>query len=274
MRFVCVVVPTGDALADQAACEANGDWVDYGGYEYPPCYDEEDPNDPNGPGELNDCLNSGMSTEECFCILYNAGCEEGGSGNEPPPLIENNVINPCIYASTQNAIALDCRNKISSFINTIYGSSEVNHLDFRDGVLQGSSSGDDAYTVTGSILNGTETKTTITFNNSQLNNSTREYIAATILHEAVHAWIDYQYISPVEAAQQHNLMASTNRFNMMLAALLELFPTMSPQDASDLTWGGLYNTPLFENKPLLEKQRIVNKNLDYKNHTANTGTPC
>lgn len=82
MRFSCVVVPTGDAVADQEACEDNGEWIDYGGYEYPPCYDEEDPDDPNDPEILDDCLNSGMSTEQCFCMLYNTGCEDGDDDEE------------------------------------------------------------------------------------------------------------------------------------------------------------------------------------------------
>ena len=69
-------------------------------------------------------------------------------------------------------------------------------------------------------------------------------------------------------------MASTIRFNMMRTALLAMFPLMSPADADDLTWGGLYNTPLFESKSLLEKQRIVERNKDFKLHRSNTGTSC
>jgi hypothetical protein len=155
------------------------------------------------------------------------------------------------------------QNKITSFINTVYGNSEVNHLYFRDTIITGELSEADAYAYAATvyIMNGTETKTTITFNNSQLgNNSTREYIAATILHEAVHAWINFKYPVPVEAAQQHNLMASTSRFNTMRDALLEIYPNLSPQDAIDLTWGGLYETILFNSLTPSEKHRIIERN--------------
>jgi len=108
-----------------------------------------------------------------------------------------------------------------------------------------------------------------------LNNASQEYITATILHEAVHAWIDYQYGhgSP-EANIQHNLMAQNDRFNMMRDALMEMFPNLSLQAATDLTWGGLKNTNAFSQLSATEQQRILQINYNYRERINNTGTAC
>lgn len=270
-HWVCAYVPTGDAIADQEYCQEIGHWYDSGGtYEFPPC------NDPgqNIPGPLEECMLTG-NMDDCYCLLWGIGCGNDPNGNtEPLPLLQNNVVDPCLHAMVENAISLDCRNKIATFINNVYSNSQLNHLYFRDAILQAPHNGDDAYTITAPIVNMTELKTTITLNNSQLGSATREYIAATILHEVVHAWIDYKYPVPVENAQQHELMASTARFNIMRNALMEMFPNMSSQDASDLTWGGLGSTILFNTLPPAEITRIQQVNIAYKNHTNNTGTPC
>lgn len=51
-----------------------------------------------------------------------------------------------------------------------------------------------------------------------------------------------------------------------------MYPNASQEDATDLTWGGLYNTIGVTNLPLSERSRIIQKNLDYKTNTK--GTPC
>ena len=105
-----------------------------------------------------------------------------------------------------------------------------------------------------------------------MGSASKEYIAATILHEVVHAWIDYKFTNPIDNAHQHSLMAGTNRFNLMRSALLEMYPNMNSQDATDLTWGGLYNTIEFSNLTPAERDRIIQTNSNYKNNTK--GTHC
>lgn len=227
-----------------------------------------------------DCLGNGGTPESCFCDLI-GDCNGGGGGyEEPPPLPEvlNNVDDPCLKSSVNNAIALDCKNEISSFINTVFGNSDQFILDFQDNTLIGSQATFDAYTVTGPLNNNnlTTLKTTITLNNPQLNDASKEYIAATILHESIHAWIDYLFPSQPANAEQHNLMAASYRFDMMLNALKQMFPGLNSQDAIDLTWGGLYNSILFNNLSSAERQRIIETNNRYKHRSLpnGKGTPC
>ncbi len=71
MVWVCVVVSSGDAVADQERCHEQGYWVEQGGDYELQCHDEPD-EDP--------CL--GMSSEECMCQLYGIGCGGGGDDED------------------------------------------------------------------------------------------------------------------------------------------------------------------------------------------------
>lgn len=44
--FTCVIVPTGDDIADQERCQEQGHWIDNGGYEYD-CDDDGNDEDPD-----------------------------------------------------------------------------------------------------------------------------------------------------------------------------------------------------------------------------------
>ena len=210
------------------------------------------------------------------CEVAGIGCHDEGrdSGDEPPspPEIVNNVDDPCIRNSVISVVNGGCKNQITNFINTTFANSDQFHLQFNDAVLAGSSANVDAHTSCGPMADLTQMLTIITFNNSQLGNSSQEYLAATVLHEAVHAWIDHKFPDPIENAAQHQLMASTSRFALMREALMEMFPNLPLQDASDLTWGGLFETVLFNSLSNAEKSRIIEKNHAFKN--GNSGTPC
>lgn len=273
---MCVGEVCGDEPCNTENCDH---WIIYVniGTQLTCDYSEDPDDDPWGDCMLNggteDCVCQvlGLCDADDPCELYGIDCD----GGENAPILQNNVTNPCIKNSVDNAISLDCRNKITNFINQVFVNSETYHLYFEDGVLTGSSVNDDAYTTTGPLSSfPNEIKTIIKFNTSQLSGSSKEYIAATILHEAVHAWVNYKFPVPIENAEQHNLMASTYRFNMMFDALKEMFPNLNDQDAIDLTWGGMFDTILFNSKSATEKGRIVERNKDFKLRRNNTGTSC
>ena len=274
--WVCAYPNSGDDIADNEACQENGNWTESqtgGAYEVPECYDEETEQDEIQV--LNDCLENN-SNEDCYCYIFGIGCPiDPEDGNETLPIIVNSVDNPCLKSNVENAISLDCRNKISNFINTVFLDNENLILYFSDNEFNaGPHVGWDSYSGT-QPLSDSRIKTTIILNNLLLNNASQEYITATILHEAVHAWIDYQYGhgSP-EANIQHNLMAQNDRFNMMRDALMEMFPNLSLQAATDLTWGGLKNTNAFSQLSATEQQRILQINYNYRERINNTGTAC
>lgn len=268
----CVYVPSGDNVQTiEEYCAEHGEWVDYGDWFIPECYD--DGNGEPEPDPLLDCL-TGPNPENCFCDLYGLGCDPEGGGGQPLPNVMNVVDDPCIKSSVDNAISLDCRNEITTFINNVFVNNEEFHLHFSDHAFLAPDTNLDAKTSTGPMANLTETMTYIRFNNSKLSGASKEYIAATILHEVVHSWIDYKFPVPVDNAQQHALMMSTSRFSQMVNALMEMYPNLSQQDAEDLTWGGSYDTIEFSNLTPVEQTRIIERNIDYKTRRNGTGTPC
>jgi len=95
MVWVCVVVPTGDDLADEETCQENGQWVEQGtDWEWQCTIEENDPYE-----DLNECINNGMPEEDCVCMVFNMGCdiddpgEGGGEGDPTDP--ENDLALPC-----------------------------------------------------------------------------------------------------------------------------------------------------------------------------------
>lgn len=214
------------------------------------------------------------NSPECSCSLT-GGCEDPGGGGEEDPDDEliNNVENPCIRSMVDQAISRDCNNTITTFMNTTFANNENLHLVFYDSPL-GLINGDAANTVCAPMNTPGDFKITITLNNSPgvLNGSSNEYVAITIFHEALHAWIDLYSSTSGNASANHELMASPANLNLMADALREMYPNISQQDALDLAWGGLESTAAWAALSPADKNRINQTNADYLSQTK--GTPC
>jgi hypothetical protein len=105
---------------------------------------------------------------------------------------------------------------------------------------------------------------TIWVNTGMLDHATKDYIAATLLHEAIHAYIIYMkygggmdsatfaqhfpiYMQYVGNNAQHNEMAA-NYVSIMKSALMSLNPNLSSYNAEALSWGGLQMTTVWRNR--------------------------
>lgn len=183
--------------------------------------------------------------------------------------IINDIHNPCIKSLVDKLISKGISNEISRFINNSFSKNYYFHIQFAGSY--NASDHDDAYTTTHLLPSG-GVKFTIQFNLNSLAAASQEYIAATIFHEVMHAWADYMYPGFKTAADEHLQMANSMNFNRQVIALKEMFPSLTTQDASDLAWGGLQNTPQWSSLIRAEKDRIVQNIYDFKYHR--TGTPC
>ncbi|QEC43366.1 SprT-like domain-containing protein [Pseudobacter ginsenosidimutans] len=79
----------------------------------------------------------------------------------------------------------------------------------------------------------------ITLNTTVLQNASKEYIAATIYHEIIHAYLNWSGLKG--ELVQHNEMAETY-LSHMKDSLMHYYPTLSAADAEALCWGGLHQT--------------------------------
>ncbi|RYF46448.1 MAG: hypothetical protein EOO38_14100, partial [Cytophagaceae bacterium] len=139
-----------------------------------------------------------------------------------------------------SVISMNLENSISAMINSVYNSGTTVNLQFRDEV--GMTRDAQAY-FRGAPISGRPIFGKISLNKTVLSNSSKEYIAATIFHEALHT-----FSKPVGTPNDHNDIA---RYYVtpMANALREMFPALSSADAYSLAWGGLETTPYYTNPP-------------------------
>ncbi|WP_162429145.1 hypothetical protein [Mucilaginibacter sp. 14171R-50] len=215
-------------------------------------------------------------------------------GGFPPPTDEddpcppndydiiNKVKDPCLKAMVDATIQKDINFYINESMKSIFNQNTDFNIDFADaGPSNFISPTDDGKTdvthagfgnVTlpdGSkklVLNTMDLTITL---NSNLGNSSKEYITASIMHEAFHAYLTYSQT----IVNQHLDMAR-NYINSMATQLQAMYPNLSPVDAKALAWGGLEREAgiLYTNLNTTEKNIISSTNALYKNGTY--GQPC
>jgi hypothetical protein len=193
----------------------------------------------------------------------------GGSGTGTSVFdISNKLTTPCFNTVFSEVQSKTLQNTISKMLNKLFGSTDVINLDIEEGVLKQGVDGDtrDAGSSRGYRTVG------ITLNTNELKNASKEYIAATILHEVIHGIFLIKNKNPL--INDHNEMGSFY-ITYMAEALKELYPTISPDDAIALAWGGVQESygwsEIVRNTPAAVNS-IVETNKKYR--TGVSGTNC
>ncbi|MBK7098061.1 MAG: hypothetical protein IPH58_06545 [Sphingobacteriales bacterium] len=173
------------------------------------------------------------------------GSEGGGGGYDSPnsisQIIKNNLKNPCLSSSLNSVMINNFKSTLSSILNNIFKDSKIYGIEFIETTSLPDFQNGETRTVLDEDISGGLIKATFTIalNVNTLPNTTREYIARTLFHEFLHAYLNYtgQY----GTLKNHNNMA--NQFiNEIASALKANFPGMSDFDARSLAWGGLQDT--------------------------------
>lgn len=104
--------------------------------------------------------------------------------------------------------------------------------------------------------------------------ASQNYIAATILHETIHALLASQ--GKTNELMHHNDMA--NQYVYKMAHALELTFLMSNEHATALAWGGLGDSSAWQSLSPQQQQNILDINAYYKNINGTRqnapGTKC
>ncbi|MFC3417286.1 hypothetical protein [Algoriphagus hitonicola] len=171
-------------------------------------------------------------------------CEEEDEEEEELFKIENNVRNICIRGPVQEAISQDFKTQISDIIQSCFAQSEnvnitIIDVDHLPNDIDGTHSG---FGVNGNW------DLTIKLNRNILQNSSKEYIMATVFHEFLHAYFTLVLDEDLGGdSNEHRLMAS-QYLDTLSQTLMNIFG-MGLNEAKALSWGGLEETLNFDLVP-------------------------
>jgi hypothetical protein len=183
--------------------------------------------------------------------------------------IKNNTTDPCISSVMNDILSKDKQNKVMSYINNEFGLNENCNMNISDVLNLTNSKGQFVAGNNRSIRTGSSLTVNIYINSGY--NSSREYFAATILHEMIHGYIASQNI-PQNGNEAEEIIANPQYVDWMSASLISLFPNLSTIDANALALGGLEGTSYFNS--LSKDIQDASLKTNGRHRAGNEGQTC
>ena len=241
------------------------------------------PGEPSNPPAPPTCNISPINQ-----TLVKINVVNNGDTGAPPPTdpcdvnkITNNVKDPCLNKMVQASIDNNIKLTLSQSMNSIFGLSANFNLTYTDAILHNNDGsidyktdgnttplyiGREKQSGTGRILI-TSLDLSIVFNNAALQTASKEFISATILHEALHA-----YFRSFGGLDDHDTMVNSY-IPWFESSLKSLYPTMDDGNVQALAYGGLTSTMAFSISAYSTSSNTFNTiNQYYKDGTW--GSPC
>ncbi len=178
-----------------------------------------------------DTSNPGTGTNTNYTGTGPGGGGGGGYGGNTAT-IANNVTNQCMHETVDKVLDPNGINRLQYALYNLFNSSTFLNLN----ISQSSSISD--YGTTTAITRSGITNINITLNDQILPGSSKEFTAAVVIHEVLHA---YMFANGLTANMQHEAMA-VSYINQVSGLLKSLYPNLSDTDAQALSWGGLAGT--------------------------------
>ncbi|MBC6111597.1 hypothetical protein ACFOG5_20655 [Pedobacter fastidiosus] len=203
----------------------------------------------------------------------------GTSGSGSSSTIKNNVKDPCLKAMVQAAIDKGIEFTTENTLNSIFDiGSKVNlnfiQAAFSDDLTDGGATKPKVtYNSDGSI---NTFDMTIKLNEKTMPNASKEYISATILHEALHAYFTYLDNGvDFNPASQHVAMATDKYILWFEKGLKSIYPEISDLDLKALAWGGLEGTEAYDSLKEKNPYEVGQMWLtNSQHHDGTKGTKC
>ena len=218
----------------------------------------------NGRYSYTNCENRVAEYEDYYLYCSYEPSDGGGSGggdyeDDPNPASTNNIVgkyfagHPC-GQNALTAISNNCNTGLGKILYDVFGVSPNVNLTF---IPKAMASDDGEFNGPASNVNNY----VVNINTYVLNNSSKPYIAATLLHEGLHAYFAYTASHdptfktkfPCLDTNNSGVLIFVNRedseheymtkyVNEIANVLVELYPTLSQSAAIELSWCGLQYT--------------------------------
>jgi hypothetical protein len=195
----------------------------------------------------------------------------GGTGSNTTTIIQdikNNLKDPCLIGTLDKLMNTPsgAKEDINYILTNVFGESKKYNLTFVEN--PNLADNQDGHTLPAIITNGIFSFT-IELNSNTLLDATKEFTAATIIHEVVHAYL--RTTGKIGQLQQHSEMAN-GYVNRMASALIKMYPNLTTNQANAMAWGGLQDTSGWAALPdNLKNQYTIENNYQ---HAGNFGTKC
>jgi hypothetical protein len=193
---------------------------------------------------------------------------------KPCPVIDtiDNLTDPCLRSVAGKLFKNNLTGKIASILNDVFGSTDKVNLTFNQNT-DSSAGASPAQTVGTPPSNGMFSAT-ITLNTAQVGESSQEYKAILMVHEVLHAYMDYStpYMTQL---QQHTAMAQ-KYVNDIKAFVQGLYPTLSDPDAYAMILNGMadvYGSNKTAYNAVLATFNTSQANYEFQ-RAGLSGTPC
>lgn len=207
-------------------------------------------------------------------FIYTFGSDGNWKGIQ---CIQNQLSNPCLSRTANNVLGYGLASNYNTIIQNIFNKSDKVNLTLKDDRSLATTVGGETPVPTrdGELIN-----ITIYLNSNVLGNSSEQYIASTIYHEAFHAIIHfldsdkwfYQTIASVN--EQHYMLFKTS-LDRLATGLQAAFPSMSYSDAKGLMLKGLSGSGLSQavkDRILLDSGLSANQISEISFKYSNLGT--
>lgn len=183
--------------------------------------------------------------------------------------ININITDPCISSVMNDILSKDKQNEVMSYINREFGLNENCNMNISDVLNLTNLKG---LSVAGnSTANRNNGILTVNISINYGKNSSKEFIAATILHEMIHGYIASQNIAQ-NGMEKEEVIANSQYVGWMSASLISLFPNLSSIDANALALGGLQETSYF--KSLSKDTQDASNATNARHELGNEGQTC
>jgi hypothetical protein len=198
----------------------------------------------------------------------------GGTSSEEAQDITENLTNKCFQAVLAKLMGGGMTSDLLNLFQTTFNSSDQVNLNYSEAQIAGGSATNTASTTATKTSTGVNVFTTLS--DGKLDGAAQEYIAETMLHEAIHGFFDA--IGGFSELSQHQSML-IGWVDCEQNALKELFPNLTDANALCLIFGGMGDVQA--NDPALFATTIASYGLSVAQiqttnmmYSGGLGTPC